>query len=281
LFLHRPYFASAMSHFAVDPLGSPFGYSVRASFRSACIIIAKIAGLFEKEPELSVRIWLYWTQLFTSCLVLGAIVVRSPNCIFASTALAELDGAYELMDRAKAGVRPAAILPQVRKLREKAHTAFRQYYSDQSGVAAPANIDVSAELAALGGNSYLVSLNPSSTSPPETCATQRSTSPTTSPSTPLISSTQMQPLPTGTRQEFSYGEGDWTLSSSFSLDSFPQQPYDIPISIAENPTYPSDTLSNEAHMLFGQPADPTLAGNELPLDSQPTWQSFMTQMGFI
>ncbi|KAF8519667.1 hypothetical protein JB92DRAFT_2897510 [Gautieria morchelliformis] len=68
LYLHRPYFACAMTDFSGDPLGCPFSKSVVASFACACAIITKVGLVFELEPVLSVRIWLFWNQLFVPCV---------------------------------------------------------------------------------------------------------------------------------------------------------------------------------------------------------------------
>ena len=60
LYLHRSHFAFAITNFKRDPLQTPFSKSVVTSFACACTIIANISLLFEREPQLSVRIWLFW-----------------------------------------------------------------------------------------------------------------------------------------------------------------------------------------------------------------------------
>ena len=60
LYLHRSHFASAVTDFTGDPLQTPFSKSVVTSFACACAVISKIGLLFEREPQLSVRIWLFW-----------------------------------------------------------------------------------------------------------------------------------------------------------------------------------------------------------------------------
>ena len=60
LYLHRSHFAFAVTDVKRDPLQTPFSKSVVTSFACACAVIANISLLFEREPQLSVRIWLFW-----------------------------------------------------------------------------------------------------------------------------------------------------------------------------------------------------------------------------
>src|ERR1051326_2179713 len=68
LYLHRSFFARAISDHPKDPLGSPYGTSVIAAYRSAGSLIALMRNLHTQLKEPSERIWFLWTHMF-SCAV--------------------------------------------------------------------------------------------------------------------------------------------------------------------------------------------------------------------
>lgn len=152
LCLHRQYFAYAMTDYSRDPLGCPFARSVFAAFVSSCKVVLKIGLVLKKEPKLSVRIYLFWVQLLIPCLVFATIVMRSPGCNLASTALDQLDRVCEILQRASEGCKAALFLPHALKLQEKAHAAYDSYYSFP-GAVPHAVIDITREISALGGKS--------------------------------------------------------------------------------------------------------------------------------
>ena len=68
LYLHRSFFARAISDHPKDPLGSPYGTSVIAAYRSAGSLVAMMRNLHTQLKEPSERIWFLWTHMF-SCAV--------------------------------------------------------------------------------------------------------------------------------------------------------------------------------------------------------------------
>lgn len=74
LYLHRSYFARAMNDHPKDPLGSPYGTSVIAAYRSAGSLVALMRNLHTQLRDLSERIWFLWAHMF-SCSVSYTLVV--------------------------------------------------------------------------------------------------------------------------------------------------------------------------------------------------------------
>jgi hypothetical protein len=68
LYMHRGFFARALSDHAKDPLGSPYGSSVIAAYRSAGSLIALMGNLHSQLQEPMERMWFLWTHMF-SCAV--------------------------------------------------------------------------------------------------------------------------------------------------------------------------------------------------------------------
>jgi hypothetical protein len=68
LYLHRSFFARAISDHPKDPLGSPYGTSVIAAYRSAGSLVALMRNLYSQLQAPSERIWFLWTHMF-SCSV--------------------------------------------------------------------------------------------------------------------------------------------------------------------------------------------------------------------
>ncbi|KAF8633249.1 hypothetical protein AX15_001442 [Amanita polypyramis BW_CC] len=110
LYLHRSFFARAISDHPKDPLGSPFGASVLAAYRSAGALIALMRNLHTQLQEPSERMWFLWTHMFSCAIILGSIVTRCPSIGIASSALAQLDSACELFAKAARGFRADAVL---------------------------------------------------------------------------------------------------------------------------------------------------------------------------
>lgn len=80
LYLHRSYFARAMNDHPKDPLGSPYGTSVIAAYRSAGSLVALMRNLHTQLRDLSERIWFLWAHMF-SCSVsyTSMVVLKCPD----------------------------------------------------------------------------------------------------------------------------------------------------------------------------------------------------------
>ncbi|KAG9058429.1 hypothetical protein FS842_009497 [Serendipita sp. 407] len=126
LCLHRPYFASALLEPPFDPIKSQYSRSLMAAFASACTIVSRVRPLFDKEPVIIMRISLLWTQCFTAAVILGALVVRAPDCSLSPTALFEFDHTVEMFKKAR-GQKAARGVPALLKLNERAHSAMDSF----------------------------------------------------------------------------------------------------------------------------------------------------------
>ncbi|TFK75639.1 hypothetical protein BDN72DRAFT_757359 [Pluteus cervinus] len=79
LFLHRGFFAQAMSENPQDPLRSKYGHSVTAAYASSCTVLSDIRGQFSKKPLLCGRIWRMWSYAFSAAIVVGTIAIRGSH----------------------------------------------------------------------------------------------------------------------------------------------------------------------------------------------------------
>jgi hypothetical protein len=176
LYLHRSFFARAVNDHPKDPLGSPYGTSVIAAYRSAGSLVAMMRNLHGQLPELSERIWFMWGHMFSCAIVLGSIVTRCPSMSLAPSALVQLDSACELFAKAAAGFGAQKVLTIMLRLRERAHISLSEY---QSGVSFPLGRHGSGsstepltpdhgndELATLGGTTRLVAKSEPAVTPP-------------------------------------------------------------------------------------------------------------------
>jgi hypothetical protein len=127
LYLHRSFFARAISDHPKDPLGSPYGTSVIAAYRSAGSLVAMMRNLHTQLKEPSERIWFLWGHMFSCAvsnnslsskfvsymrvqIVLGSIVTRCPSMSLAPSALLQLDSACELFSKTAPGFRATKVL---------------------------------------------------------------------------------------------------------------------------------------------------------------------------
>ncbi|TFK26171.1 hypothetical protein FA15DRAFT_637937 [Coprinopsis marcescibilis] len=169
LYLHRSFFARAMSDHPKDPLGSPYGTSVIAAYRSAGTLVALMRNLHGQLKEPSERMWFLWTHMFSCAIVLGSIVTRCPSMSLAPLALAQLDAACDLFSRAARGFHATKVLDIMLHLRSKAHYSLKEHVKGNDAPisrinpADPNSPTEDDELSILGGQTRLVSqMEPSS-----------------------------------------------------------------------------------------------------------------------
>ncbi|KAI0078657.1 hypothetical protein K474DRAFT_862934 [Panus rudis PR-1116 ss-1] len=124
LYLHRPYFAVAVREKPADPLSHKYGPSVLAAYRSACKICKTLRGLYLLHPRPVQKIWYFWTQLFSSCVLLAALVLGSPRCSLAQQALIELDSASAFFEEGSVYVRPSKTLVLLSRLKVRAKEVY-------------------------------------------------------------------------------------------------------------------------------------------------------------
>ncbi|KAJ7173815.1 fungal-specific transcription factor domain-containing protein [Mycena filopes] len=163
LYLHRSFFARAISDHPKDPLGSPYGTSVIAAYRSAGSLVALMRNLHSQLKEPSERVWFLWTHMFSCAIILGSIVTRCPSMSLAPSALVQLDSACELFSKAARGFRAIKVLNIMLRLQEKAHHSLEDFRKGKPSPAArritPDSLSPAEdndELSTLGGKTRLV-----------------------------------------------------------------------------------------------------------------------------
>ena len=77
LYMHRGFFAHVLNTYPKDPLGSPYGSSVIAAYRSAVSLIGLMQNLHSQLREPMERMWFLWTHMFSCavCLRVGINLV--------------------------------------------------------------------------------------------------------------------------------------------------------------------------------------------------------------
>ncbi|EJD46940.1 hypothetical protein AURDEDRAFT_184166 [Auricularia subglabra TFB-10046 SS5] len=190
LFLHRSFFAHALTEHADDPLKSKYAQSVLAAYRAAFYIAAGARALHGQTP-LAARCWVFWSPIFSASLILGSIVVKAPASGLAPPAWVELNRVCELLeDVAKMSRRVARIMPKMRNLRQRAHESFTAFSAASGGVPRPVISEIEdMELRFLYGRSRLVD-SPSKNSPTSSAET-----PSSSSSSPAAAETTAYPAP--------------------------------------------------------------------------------------
>ncbi|TDL25159.1 hypothetical protein BD410DRAFT_743893 [Rickenella mellea] len=88
--VNRSYFARALMEFPLDPMKSPFASSLLTSYRSALTIVKVIKDQFGVCQSYFIRNKGLWRYVFSSLVVIGALVVRSPKSNLAHAALIQL-----------------------------------------------------------------------------------------------------------------------------------------------------------------------------------------------
>jgi hypothetical protein len=121
LYLHHSFFAQAMLDHPANPLLSPFAPSFLTAYRCASVIIKTLVHQFDRCAEMAMRVWFliyhvfsaavsrnYWylyaaflmlDHFFFFKVIVGTVVIRSPNSTVTSSALLDLTRAVELFER--------------------------------------------------------------------------------------------------------------------------------------------------------------------------------------
>ncbi|KAJ4473715.1 fungal-specific transcription factor domain-containing protein [Lentinula aciculospora] len=164
LYLHRSFFARAISDHPKDPLGSPYGTSVIAAYRSAGSLVALMRNLHTQLQDLSQRLWFLWTHMFSCAIILGSIVTRCPSMSLAPSALLQLDSACELFSKAANGFRANKVLKIMFDLQNRAHECLDEFRRGSTGRLGSTldSLNDNDELAVLGGKTRLVKKEPGS-----------------------------------------------------------------------------------------------------------------------
>ncbi|EAU90302.2 hypothetical protein CC1G_12055 [Coprinopsis cinerea okayama7 len=160
LYIHRSYFAQALQQKPDNPLHHKYAASVMATYRAATRLIASLRSLYAVHQSPTGHCWYFWSGIFSSCIVLGALVVESPKCTLAGDALRELQDTIPFFEQGSRACRSQGSVPILEKL---LHRAMASYQAG-SEVQSPSN-DVD-ELRVLGGRKSVIKPPSRAGSPP-------------------------------------------------------------------------------------------------------------------
>ncbi|EJD07477.1 uncharacterized protein FOMMEDRAFT_75316 [Fomitiporia mediterranea MF3/22] len=172
LYMHRGFFAKAMSDSPVDPLSGKYGHSVLRAHESASFFVKLVKSLWSHYKDLTERNWFLFTHVFSCAIVLGSIPAKCPGMALSRSALRDLDQAYDLFAQLGEKSRTEKVLPVLKRLRDRAHASMDEHQNqtrdtmggtkrESSQELIPKNED---ELTTLGGKTRLVAKKPQSPS---------------------------------------------------------------------------------------------------------------------
>ncbi|KAF8269849.1 hypothetical protein EI94DRAFT_1573121, partial [Lactarius quietus] len=167
IYIHRSWFAEVL-HDSPDPFQHEYGQSVVAVYRSANILITGLTSLMNAHPGVAGRVWFFWSSFYTSSILLGAIVIKSPGCKLARNALTLLDQSVAVYEEGSGPCRPPATVPMLDKLRSRAHHTYTAYCDSVNGCPGaliPLNLPDIHDLSAFGGTKGAVITKSPSNSP--------------------------------------------------------------------------------------------------------------------
>ncbi|EIW79658.1 hypothetical protein CONPUDRAFT_144866 [Coniophora puteana RWD-64-598 SS2] len=129
LYVHRCFFAEALSNNPSDPMRSPYAPSFLAGYKSACELLGNLRYAFKRFPAQMARFWVLWTHCFSSSVMLASIITHATGAgtksKMTSAALTELRRAVDLFEEgAKYGGRAVKFLPILKRLLQKAEQAY-------------------------------------------------------------------------------------------------------------------------------------------------------------
>ncbi|KAG1737552.1 fungal-specific transcription factor domain-containing protein [Suillus paluster] len=129
LYVHRCFFAEAVSNNPTNPMNSPYAPSFLAGYRSACELISDVRTQFDLFPAQIARFWVLWTHAFSSSVMLSSVVTHASGSgsrsKITTAALTELRRAVNLFKEASAfGGRAGKFLPILERLLQKAEQAY-------------------------------------------------------------------------------------------------------------------------------------------------------------
>ncbi|KAF9445881.1 hypothetical protein P691DRAFT_674729 [Macrolepiota fuliginosa MF-IS2] len=149
LYLHRVFFAKALSEYPDDPLRSPYHDSVMAAYHSAEAIVGLMGDLHSQTEAPCRRMWFLWAHVFSCSIILGSIVIRCPFMSLAPCALDQLDIACELFSKVASGFRATKVLGTMLRLQQKAHNRLEEFGRGCQPDSRPYTTDDNDELAIL------------------------------------------------------------------------------------------------------------------------------------
>ncbi|KAJ7777955.1 fungal-specific transcription factor domain-containing protein [Mycena maculata] len=136
LYIHRCFFAHAISNHPNDPIKSPYAPSFLAGYRSACDLLGSLRQQFDTFPAEIARFWVLWTHAFSSAailtdcqIMLSSVVTHATRSKVAPAALLELSKACELFREAAEicpNSRAGKFVPILTRVTKKAVQVFEE-----------------------------------------------------------------------------------------------------------------------------------------------------------
>ncbi|KAK1227215.1 hypothetical protein PQX77_009849 [Marasmius sp. AFHP31] len=176
LYLHRSFFAQALKEDPSNPLEHRFAPSLVATHRSACRLISSLKCLYPNHSEMAQTSWFFWSGVFSSCIVLGALVVESPGCSLSASAFAEFEGALPFFVEGSKHCRPPNTTDILETLFHRAQDSYSAFLrgNGQTTERFPSNTTVSENpdvFEVLGGRPSVITRS-SSNSPKSSASSQ-------------------------------------------------------------------------------------------------------------
>ncbi|KAH7921473.1 hypothetical protein BV22DRAFT_1038640 [Leucogyrophana mollusca] len=129
LYVHRCFFAEAVSSNPTNPMNSQYAPSFLAGYRSACELLGSLRTQYDLFPAQIARFWVLWTHAFSSSVMLASVVTHASGSgaksKITSAALSELRRAVDLFHEASVhGGRAGKFLPILQRLLHKAEQTY-------------------------------------------------------------------------------------------------------------------------------------------------------------
>ncbi|KZS94505.1 hypothetical protein SISNIDRAFT_46734 [Sistotremastrum niveocremeum HHB9708] len=131
LYLHRVFFARAITEFPNDPLGCPFGHSVISAYETSCAIVSGTRLTLGMISEGIHRYWFFYAHAFSAAMILASICTQCPALSFSGGALAQLDALCDIFQNISELAHVKKTMQILRQLQQKAHTSLEKYHSGQ------------------------------------------------------------------------------------------------------------------------------------------------------
>uniref|UniRef100_A0A8H8CI67 Xylanolytic transcriptional activator regulatory domain-containing protein n=1 Tax=Psilocybe cubensis TaxID=181762 RepID=A0A8H8CI67_PSICU len=155
LFLHRSYFAQAMTEHPDNPLNSKYSQSVHAAYSSACIVLQDTRAQFMKKPLLCSRIWRIWSFTFSAAVIVGTLAIRGSHLNLKPPPLEQFESIFKIfVSAAETSSRAARSLPILQVMLQKARQAHKFYC--EKGRPAPSCDQDTDELLYFGGQASII-----------------------------------------------------------------------------------------------------------------------------
>jgi len=155
MFLHRGFFAQALTDNPTDPLNSAYSQSFVTAYKCACDILDCTRDHYAQQPRLVTRVWRIWSNAFSAAVIIGTVAIRNLNANLEPSPLEKLEHACTLFQNAaEASSRALRALPILQTMRKKALQS-RQSDLDDDKPDHPC-IEPYDELAIFGGRTGLV-----------------------------------------------------------------------------------------------------------------------------